>query len=216
MTIFKLKFQMFSYWHCGSGRGSGSTVDALVHKDHAQLPEIPGRTVKGLLRDAFLRAESWGHFPAGTTEYWFGTDSRKVAMEQDAQPHDDQANKLDRFQTVPGFLIFDNAVIDETLASWLRHPNQADACQELYRHLYSTAINPETGAAQDKSLRGMEVVIPLELCAPISFRPGSEEATDINQLVDQTRLVLPLIRGLGLARNRGLGRCQVTLTEVCA
>src|SRR5690554_3086002 len=48
--IYQVKF--LSDWHCGSGLTSGSDVDALVIKDQNNLPIIPGKTIKGLLRKA--------------------------------------------------------------------------------------------------------------------------------------------------------------------
>ncbi len=44
--------EFFSYWHCGSGLAAGADVDELAIKDGDGLPYVPGRTVKGLLRDA--------------------------------------------------------------------------------------------------------------------------------------------------------------------
>ena len=46
------KIEFFSNWHCGSGLAAGADVDALVIKDKDGLPYVPGRTIKGLLRDA--------------------------------------------------------------------------------------------------------------------------------------------------------------------
>lgn len=48
---YKIKF--FSYWHCSSGLASGSNADALVIKDADGLPYVPGKTIKGLLRQAY-------------------------------------------------------------------------------------------------------------------------------------------------------------------
>lgn len=214
MTAYRLKFHISSYWHCGSGRGGGSTVDAMVHRNRHNIPEIPGRTVKGLLRDATCRAEAWGHLQAGTTVRWFGTDSRNFEVDNIDELDDNDKRHIDRHQTEPGLLIFDNAVLENALVAWLSESSQKEACKELYRHLYATALDPQTGAANDTSLRGMEVVIPLDLFAPVSFRPGMEDSTDADDFKRQVGQVLPLIRGLGLARNRGLGRCEVTLQEV--
>lgn len=42
----------YSYWHCGSGLAAGADADALVIKNQDGLPFIPGRTLKGLIRQA--------------------------------------------------------------------------------------------------------------------------------------------------------------------
>ena len=52
---YRLKIDIQSYWHPSTGRGQGSDVDALAHRDKDGIPCLPGRTIKGLLRDAVNR-----------------------------------------------------------------------------------------------------------------------------------------------------------------
>ena len=52
MRTIKYEIEFFSNWHCGSGLAAGADVDALVIKDNNGLPYVPGRTLKGLLREA--------------------------------------------------------------------------------------------------------------------------------------------------------------------
>src|SRR5690625_450439 len=58
-----LQIQIFSYWHTGSGMGKGPELDATVIRDSTGLPYLPGRTIKGLLREALLTCEQLGHIP---------------------------------------------------------------------------------------------------------------------------------------------------------
>ncbi len=51
MTTIKYKIQFYSEWHCGSGMGSGADLDLLVIKDAEGLPFVPGKTIKGLLKE---------------------------------------------------------------------------------------------------------------------------------------------------------------------
>ena len=46
---YKIKF--YTYWHCGSGLSAGSSNDAMVVRDGKGLPFVPGRTIKGHLRE---------------------------------------------------------------------------------------------------------------------------------------------------------------------
>jgi CRISPR/Cas system CMR subunit Cmr4 (Cas7 group RAMP superfamily) len=46
------QIEFFSEWHCGSGLAAGADVDALVVKDKDDLPFVPGKTIKGLIREA--------------------------------------------------------------------------------------------------------------------------------------------------------------------
>jgi CRISPR/Cas system CSM-associated protein Csm3 (group 7 of RAMP superfamily) len=43
-----------SDWHAGSGLSSGAEADAVVIKDAKNLPYLPGKTIKGLVKDALL------------------------------------------------------------------------------------------------------------------------------------------------------------------
>ena len=47
----KYKVEFLDYWHIGSGVSGGSRVDSTVLKDENNLPFIPGKTIKGLLRE---------------------------------------------------------------------------------------------------------------------------------------------------------------------
>ena len=48
----RYKIEFHTDWHCGSGLAAGADVDALVVKDQSGLPFVPGKTIKGLLREA--------------------------------------------------------------------------------------------------------------------------------------------------------------------
>src|SRR5206468_769129 len=47
-----IEFRILTWWHPGTGRGDGATADAVAHCGSDGLPFLPGRTVKGLIRDA--------------------------------------------------------------------------------------------------------------------------------------------------------------------
>ena len=49
----KITLKFYSAWAIGSGKG-GESKDSIILRDDNDLPFIPGRTLKGLLRDAFL------------------------------------------------------------------------------------------------------------------------------------------------------------------
>ena len=52
MKTIKYTIRFFSQWHCGSGTSAGADVDELVVKDKNGMPYIPGKTLKGLIREA--------------------------------------------------------------------------------------------------------------------------------------------------------------------
>ncbi len=49
-----LTIHTLSDWHVGAGHGVPGGPDALVRRDHDDLPYVPGTTLTGLLRDACL------------------------------------------------------------------------------------------------------------------------------------------------------------------
>ena len=194
-----LIFHIRTYWHAGSARGGGLALANMVHKDPHGLPNLPGRSVKGLVRDAMYRAEKWDHIDKGRTEAIFGFNSQI----------DESNTKITRHDSTPGCLAFGNAELPEALRQHLEMPvdkgEKEDLAPFFYRALHATAM--EDGIAKDKSLRGYQVTVPLVLSAPVHILDDRFQT----QWFDDLRLCLPLIRGLGMGRNRGLGRCSVTL-----
>ncbi len=68
-----LKFRLSSYWHIGSGAGGDAVADSLVNRDAQGLPTIPGRTIKGLLRDAMGLATLSARVAPERVARWFGS-----------------------------------------------------------------------------------------------------------------------------------------------
>lgn len=145
------KIEFYSNWHCGSGLAAGADVDALVVKDADGLPYVPGRTLKGLLREA-------AYALCGETDLTasiFG-----ISGEADAPGCGDRT----------GQTFFGNAVLaekDAVLADGL--------VPYLFQAFASTAID-ENGIAKDNSLRRIETVVPCTLAGSIRNVPvGGKE-----------------------------------------
>jgi CRISPR-associated protein Csx10 len=51
-TDFTLNISMLSDWHVGTGAGRVGDIDALVQRDHHNLPYIPAKTLTGIWRDS--------------------------------------------------------------------------------------------------------------------------------------------------------------------
>ena len=47
----KYTITFYDFWHLGSGTSAGVTLDSLVVKDSEGLPYVPGKTLKGLVRE---------------------------------------------------------------------------------------------------------------------------------------------------------------------
>jgi len=201
-THYNLRFDIQSYWHAGSGRCDGVLLEAVIHKNPAGLPFLPGRTVKGLLRDAVFRAEQWGHIPPKTTHCFFGSE----AVEDRA-----------RFETEAGALGVSDAVLPTDIGTWLSHTAiNPQLRQVLFQQLSANAIDPTTGSAKTHSLRTIEVAIPLPLTARLEvINPTRIENWGKGQThwTDCLKPCLSLIRAVGTSRSRGLGRVAVSLEE---
>jgi len=173
--------RFFSDWHCGSGLAAGADVDALVVKDGEGLPFIPGKTIKGLVREQLLLLAQFG---------------RGITEEQVCKLMGYFDNKDEKQQ---GTAFFSNATLS-------RQEHQAivgnKAQEYLFRSIANTAIEKD-GIVRDKSLRKMEVVVPCDLHGVIL------EVDDA--LVEPLTLALQLVKRIGQGRNRGLGRCQISV-----
>lgn len=191
MMRWTLVVDIQSYWHPGTGRGSGFHLDALSHENSAGLPALPGRTLKGLLRDAAERAATWG---------WPGLDPAFVELLFGRRTNDSGSTS--------GALRVSDAALPQAVGLALRADR--DLVSGLYREVFSTAMN-DNGVARDKSLRGMRVVVPLILEAELAVLPGRNDLPA--DWPERLRQCLPLVRAVGAQRSRGLGRARLSLKE---
>jgi len=190
---YSLTAEFQTYWHIGTGRGAGQNLDALVEKDEYGLPYLPGKTIKGLFRDAFYKMDAWQS--THHTDPLFG-----VRTTEGEQTRDDSTPGQLRFGNL--HLIERDFIIEKT-PSWIPH---------LYQTQASTAIDERTGTAKDKSLRMIEVVVPVKLEGEIAYLPSTHNTADALSLDDLTRLLnqaASLITHIGANKNRGMGRVHL-------
>lgn len=196
MTTAEIRFDILGYWHAGSGAGQGADLDAVVVKSAAHLPYLPGKTVKGLFRDAMTTLEELKKIGPKNLQLWFGGLSAQAPAQSGGK-----SQPAGRYTTDPGKLRFSNAVPRDIDESWAKaYPAEI---RSLYAELAATEID-DNGLAASKSLRKIEVVIPLSLTARI-------EADEDDGWIAALKQTAPLIRSLGSHRRRGLGRVRVTV-----
>ncbi len=191
-----LHLDLMHYWHAGTGVGRGGHLDAVVRRDALGLPYVPGRTLKGLLRDAVRTAHAFGWYgDADDPEVLlFGSDSRTPSTDG----------------STPGLLRVSDAHLPSPLkdAMKMMAPDQrVTIVAGLYREMFSTAVDMDSGTARPKSLRGIEVAVPCQLVADIEWLDDASEVRSMQTL----RVALPLLRAVGSHRNRGYGRMRVEL-----
>lgn len=150
MSTIKYEIEFFSNWHCGSGLAAGADVDALVIKDNNGLPYVPGRTLKGLLREA-----------ASTL-----TDDKDTISHIFGVSGDEDNHKT-------GCSFFGNATLPSAEYQYIVEQGLAP---HLYQTFASTKIG-ENGIAQDNTLRKIETVVPCKLEGEILNVPDGAEKT---------------------------------------
>ena len=182
----KIAIKFFTYWHCGSGSSGGSRVDALVARDDNGLPYIPGKTIKGHIREM---AESLGNCTFVNVCFGGSSNDGKDGREKDICFDENYKEK-------EGKCYFSNAVIEENI--------DKNLSSYLFSTISSTKVD-ENGLAEGGSLREIEVVVPLILYATIDF---SDKAKDFEE---EIKKALYQVKRMGLNRTRGLGRCEISV-----
>ncbi len=184
MYTLHYQIEFHSDWHCGSGLSSGAELDARVIRDADGLPFLPGRTVKGLLRDAVLVL-----FPEQQKTEAF---KRTFGISADK---DDRVAAHTFFSNARMFAEERKAILEEH--GLLSH---------LFKAVSRTAID-EHGIALEHSLRRMEVVVPCQLEGEILH----VEAEMVDVLADAMAYIKRL--GTGRHRGLGRCTLSVTKKE---
>jgi len=193
MSTIKYKVEIFSQWHCGSGLSAGADLDDLVIKDRNDLPYIPGKTIKGLIREAvedYLVFSTKGKVSEIDQEAFVKTFGNAV----EESTEEKKKNNM-------GEAFFSNVCLPEKDAEDIIKGKYQPY---LYNKVASTAIGDD-GIAKDHSLRTVETTIPCTLYGCITDVPESFAKTVAESF--------GLIKRLGQKRNRGLGRCQISIIE---
>jgi CRISPR/Cas system CSM-associated protein Csm3 (group 7 of RAMP superfamily) len=197
MTI-KYEIEFFSDWHLSSGLSVAGDVDAAVIKTEDNMPYIPGKTLKGMLRHAADSILAYTQEYEGIKEYEGINEAfvEKVFGLKTA-PNDDVEKT--------GQCFFSNAYLPDDLQKVIQQNKQESF---LYRKISSTAIDSATGIAENQTLRKIEVCIPLVLSAYIADVAEEDEA--------KIKLLFQLVKRMGLQRHRGFGRCAFRACESVA
>jgi len=168
---YEIKF--LDYWHLGSGLSAGAKLDSSVTKDSNNIAFVPGKTLKGMVRDM---AELFDD--EAFISKCFGEEGVKM-----------------------GACFFSNATLNQDL---YRQTVSNRLQDYLYDEITSTKI--ENGMVVNGSLREAEVVIPLSLQGEIENIP--------NEFSEKIEASLKMIKRMGSKRNRGLGRCTISIKEL--
>ncbi len=186
MMTIHYQIQMLSDWHCGTGLDTGIDVDEMVLRDENDLPYIPGKTIKGLLRDALSDIAEVQPSMASQEDIYaiFGYTPQKPG---DPPP-------------IESPVFFTSANIpDEVRHEIIKHQLQP----YLYRRFAQTAIDPKTGTVLSHTLRAIEFAMPLKLVGQIQNLTPNQS--------NLLQMAMKWCRHIGLQRNRGFGLCRWTV-----
>lgn len=177
---------MHSYWHCGSGLAAGADVDSLVIKDENNMPYVPGKTIKGLIKDAVEEYLSLSGVAGNYKEAFADTFgyAAEISHLTGEKPNIHKS-----------CVFFSNAELEST-------EYQAIVSNNLTKYMYNSVSNTaidKNGIAKDHSLRKTEVIVPCTLYGIITDVPDN--------MVDVIEKSFGMIKSLGTSRSRGLGRC---------
>ncbi|WP_372426166.1 RAMP superfamily CRISPR-associated protein [Salinarimonas chemoclinalis] len=214
----RVSVALHSYWHCGTGRGASAMLDAVIARDALGLPVLPGRSLRGLLREAVetlaeIGAEVGGRpLPADAASILFGTSGFETVPGA-ARP---RANR----GTVPGRLAVSDARLEPAALAHLAHldaEERAVLARTLVTTLAATAID-DHGSAKAATLRTVEAAVPVGLEARIDLLPPPPGASAAalalaERWLDVLVAAAPFVRAVGGGRTRGLGRCTLALSE---
>lgn len=186
MEKIKYSIQFLSDWNCSSGLTTGAAADSETLKDRDGFPYLPGKTMKGLLRYALLES---GNVDQEFIDNLFGKEHKK--SEEDG---------LDLpINTTRGKIRVGNVMLSENERGQI----SKEASKQLFRRIASTKIDERTGVAEEKSLRTVEVCMPIEIEGEIECKDESDR-----RILEKG---LRLIRAIGTGRNRGFGRCEIKI-----
>ncbi len=177
------------------GEGTAGEVDSEVEHNDLGLPFVGGKTLHGLLLDAWL---TMSHAFSDLQE----SADRVLGTPQDLSEH--------------GILRVGDALLDAQTHAWVDFavnrqdkpltPNQIlRALTDIRRQ---TAEDRETGAPERTTLRATRVVLRgITFHAPLTWLATDTKAADLQALA----LCALSVRHAGLARNRGCGHIALSL-----
>ncbi|MEX0914939.1 MAG: RAMP superfamily CRISPR-associated protein [Wenzhouxiangellaceae bacterium] len=210
-----LTIDIRTFWHAGTGKSSGSYLDALAERNRDGLPVLPGRHIKGLLRDAYRHA-----FALDRIERL--PDSLAAALEKSGIGTLEEllfgsiSDKEIRTRTRPGMLRVSSGQLPLSERAALNA--EPTLKPFLYFELFSTAIDAN-GVASTDSLRGIEAAAPTRLIARLDLELTATEPSHLEAqqalLDDECRWewldpALAMMDAVGASRHRGMGEAVIT------
>lgn len=203
MINYRLKIKLESDATFGRGDGVAGLVDAEVQHDEYGLPYLGGRALKGLLgaecADILFALE---HARPQQLKRW--KKAEQALFGQSGAALQGEAILCVGAAQLPADL---RAAIAQDVRR--NRITRAQVLETLTAFRRQTAMDPETGAPQEKTLRTMRVILrhtPFEARLDFAQKPGPDDLALMAACVKA-------FRRAGTERNRGRGRLTAELYD---
>lgn len=184
-SAFCMTIELKSDMCCGSGEANGVSVDQLATLDRRGLPIIPGKRLKGLLREEAALIELPDQ--RGMTEALFGTSGAEES----------------------GMLAFGDArlVGHESIERLIDEKGLTPAAvSAVCTTTRTTTAVEEDGVAQDHTLRTIQLVRRCDTSGTPTCFECSVRGTELTEAQkDFLGDVVHCLRAIGIQKSRGLG-----------
>ena len=220
-------------FHHFRSAGSGNAVTQAVSSHQASaietdafnLPTLPGRAVKGLLRDAVRTADELGWYQqpdfAAVAAIMNSIPDHDITLTELLFGAETVIDQTPREYVFGGLVHVSSGLLPEPLRKALKYSNNTPYAAMLHQEIQSTRIDEQTGAAKLGSLRSKVVTIPLTLYAELNLIMPQHGFRNIQEVQDQLlphaamiiAHALPLIEQAGADKNRGFGQVTFQLTS---
>lgn len=188
----KITIKLLSDLCTCSGETYNSMVDMDVVYDEYGIPYIPAKRIKGCIREAALEMMQMEIISTETYERLFGKEGNQKSAFSLSNAY------ITDYDTAVNAL---RACKDKGLAS------QQNVLSQYTSTRTQTAVDLETGVADENSLRTLRVVNKgLVFEAECDVRDSKEDTEVLKQAVS-------LVKHMGMSRTRGLGLVDITLEE---
>ena len=188
-----LEVTFLSDWHISSGLGDGYRADSVLVRDGDGFPFIPGRALKGALREGARRLGQCRADLKAAENRYFGTR------------HDDvDSNESGRIRV-------SSAHFSEAMKKLVRDdfPEKRQIIDDVTVIRSQTALTDE-GVARTSSLRSIECgIVGTTLYASLDI-PSCDGVED-KWAEQYFAAVCAAVKSIGGNRSRGLGRCRIRI-----
>lgn len=171
-----------------SGEAFNSTIDTDICYDDLGFPYIPGKRIKGCLRESAIELGEWG-YPIDVEAIFGGPKDKKGRLQLSSAWLEHREQLMEQ--------------LEEARRGW--NIAQQDVINAFSYIRTQTAMDPKTGTADENTLRVTRV-----LRKGLIFR--AEVAIPCEYVADFKKCCANL-RFIGLNRTRGLGEVQVSFEE---